>query len=157
MRRALALLVFLVGLASGCKESYRIGEYVMVEWEGRDYPAYIIDKRGTARFRVHYDGYDSRWDEDVTIDRIKGKITGPVTPPPPPEKVARVTAGPKASGSPATAQNYKQGDRVRVKWRNSLYVATIVAVVAPDRYLVHYEGYEAAWDETVPSDRIAGR
>ena len=34
------------------------------------------------------------------------------------------------------------------------YIATIVAVAGPDRYLVHYEGYETAWDETVNADRI---
>jgi RNA binding activity-knot of a chromodomain len=156
MRVALAALALMLALLAGCKERYRIGDYVWVEWEGRDYPAYIVDKKGSARFRVHYDGYDARWDEDVTIERVKGRITGPVSPPPPPEKVARL-AGPKGSGTPANAASFKVGDRVRVRWRGSLYTATIVAVVAPDKYLVHYEGYEAAWDETVNADRIAGR
>src|SRR5690606_33016512 len=101
-----------------CEESYRVGEYVWVEWEGRDYPAYIIEKKGATRFRVHFDGYESRWDEDVTLDRIKGRIKGPVSPPPPPEKVARAAGiSPKASSSAAPVSHYKVGDRVRVKWR----------------------------------------
>jgi hypothetical protein len=158
MRVALALLLFCLLLVAGCKEPYRVGEYVWVDWEGRTYPAYVIEKKGAARFRVHYDGYDTRWDEDVTVDRIKGRIDGPVSsPPPPPEKVARLSGPPKASGTPQTTAIYKAGDRVRVKWRGSQYVATIVAVVAPDKYLVHYEGYEAAWDETVPADRVSPR
>jgi hypothetical protein len=153
----LALLLVLTASLAACKRPYRSGDYVWVEWEGRDYPAYIVDKAGTARFRVHYDGYESRWDEDILPDRIKGRVTGPVTPPPPPEKVARLNAGPKGSGSAANAAIYKAGDRVRVRWRGSLYAATVIAVVAPDRYLVHYDGYEAAWDETVLADRIQRR
>jgi hypothetical protein len=157
MRVALAALLLCLTLLAGCKESYRVGEYVWVDWEGRSYPAYIVEKKGAGRFRVHYDGYDARWDEDVIVDRIKGRIDGPVTTPPPPEKVARLSGAPKASGGPASTAAYKAGDRVRVKWRGSLYVATVIAVVAPDKYLVHYEGYEAAWDETVPADRISPR
>lgn len=145
----------LVLLLTACTDPYRVGEYVWVEWEGRDYPAYIVEKKGAARFRVHFDGFDARWDEDVTLDRIKGRISSPVAPPPPPEKVARASGvAPKGSGSAAGASPYKPGDRVRVKWRESKYIATIVAVAGPDRYLVHYEGYETAWDETVNADRI---
>jgi len=153
-------LVCALFLLSACKDTYRVGEYVWVEWEGKNYPAYIIEKKSSARYRVHFDGYDPRWDDDVTIDRIKGRISGPVTAPPPPEKVARASGAPKSSGTEATTAPaaYKAGDRVRVKWRGSLYPATIVAVVAQDRYLVHYDGYESAWDETVSSDRVvAGR
>ncbi|MCK6533537.1 MAG: hypothetical protein L6Q84_11245 [Polyangiaceae bacterium] len=149
--RWLALALLLVA----CKEPYRVGEYVWVEWEGRDYPAYILEKKGNARFRVHFDGYDARWDEDVTLDRIKGRIDGPVAAPPAPEKVARASGvAPKGSEPTPNASPYKPGDRVRVKWRGSKYVATIVGVSGPDRYLVHYEGYETAWDETVSADRI---
>src|SRR5262245_37683241 len=139
---------------SGCKDQYRVVEYVWVEWEGKNYPAYITEKKSSARYRVHFDGYDPRWDDDVTIDRIKGRISGPVSSPPPPEKVTRASGAPKASGTQATLGPFKAGDRVRVKWRGSMYPATIVAVVAQDRYLVHYDGYEAAWDETVSADRV---
>src|SRR5690606_27701372 len=82
------LLGALLLLVTGCKRPYRIGEYVWVEWEeGAYYPAYIIQKKGPTRYRVHFEGYESRWDEDVTLDRIRGRIDGPVTPPPPPKKV----------------------------------------------------------------------
>jgi hypothetical protein len=151
-----ALGLALALLLAGCKEPYRVGEYVWVEWEGRNYPAYIIEKKGETRYRVHFDGYEARWDEDVTLDRIKGRITGPVAAPPAPDKVARAAGAPKASSSAEPVSPYKVGDRVRVKWRGSLYTATVLAVVAADRFLVHYEGHENAWDEVVPLDRIAG-
>jgi hypothetical protein len=152
-------LAAIVGvLIAACNEPYRVGEYVLVEWDGRNYPAYVIERKGETRFRVHYDGYDPRWDEDVTLERIKGRIKGPVTPPPPPEKVARAAGitHPAGSGSAPPVATFKVGDRVKVLWRGSIYAATIVGVVSPDRFLVHYDGHESAWDETVEIDRIVG-
>jgi hypothetical protein len=154
---ALALALWLSLSIAGCKEPYRVGEHVWVEWEGRNYPAYIIERKGETRYRVHFDGYEARWDEDVTLDRIKGRITGPVVAPPAPEKVARASGlGPKASSSAAPVAPYQVGDKLRVKWRGSLYPATVLEVIAPDRFLVHYDGHESAWDEVVSLDRIAG-
>jgi hypothetical protein len=157
----------------GCAEPYRVGEYVLVEWEeGRVYPAYIVEISGKSRYRVHFDGYDARWDEDVGIDRIKGRVEGPVAPQPPPPKVARVSQtakppegqspGPKpapsaSAGASALANPYKPGDRVRLTWRGSVYSATVLEVVAKDKLLVHYDGYESVWDEVVHVERIASK
>jgi hypothetical protein len=44
-----------------------------------------------------------------------------------------------------------------VRWRGSVYSATIQAVVTAERFLIHYEGYGSEWDETVPVERIVGR
>ncbi len=150
-----ALLGVVLLLGTGCQETYRVGEHVLVEWEGNDYPAYIIDRTGRGRFRVHFDGYSSRWDEEVSLDRIKGRVTGKVTAPPPPAKVARATAvGPKPSTSAGPVSAYKEGDKVRVRWRGSVYTATVVVVLAQDRFVVHYDGHESAWDETITLERI---
>lgn len=165
LQRAVAalLLAACVALLPGCKKPLRVGEHVMVEWEKEQppYPAYIIERVGTTRYRVHFDGYDSRWDEDVSFDRILGLVEGPVVVPPPPPKVALAAgvASPKASGSAGevAVSPYKEGDRVRVTWRGSVYSATVTKVVAKDRFEVHYEGHEVAWDEVVSIDRIAGR
>ena len=157
----LLVVVLLCLLVWGCNKPYRIGEYVMVEWEGREYPAYIIAKKGRSRYRVHYEGFNSRWDEDVTLDRIKGRVRGAVKPPPPPPKVARASGlKPVPSGSSGKALRvapYKVGDRLRVRWRGSVYTARVLVVEAPDRFLVHYEGHESAWDESIELERIVGR
>jgi hypothetical protein len=164
LRRSAALLLCAsVALLAACKKPLRVGEHVMVEWEKDQpaYPAYIIERVGTTRYRVHFDGYDSRWDEDVSFDRILSRVEGPVATPPPPPKVALAAgvASPKASGSAGevAVSPYKEGDRVRVTWRGSIYSATVTKVIAKDRFEVHYEGHEAAWDEVVLIDRIAGR
>jgi RNA binding chromodomain-containing protein len=150
---ALALAV------TSCKRPYRVGEHVLVEWEeGKLYPAYVLESHSSTRYRVHFDGYASRWDEDVGVDRIRGRVQGPVQPPPPPEKVARAAGAPAGSAEPGRAINpYGPGDRVRLTWRGSVYGAIVLEAVGKDRLLVHYEGHEPAWDETVSIDRVLSR
>jgi hypothetical protein len=152
------LLVALALALVGCKKPYRIGERVLVEWEeGKLYPAYIVDMRGTGRYRVHFDGYDARWDEEVGVDRIRGRIEGPVTPPPAPEKVLRAVGAPTGSSAVGVGNPYQLGDRVRVTWRGSVYAATVLEVVDKGHLLVHYDGYESAWDEKIPTERVITR
>ncbi|HEY3237338.1 MAG TPA: Tudor-knot domain-containing protein [Polyangiaceae bacterium] len=157
-RRLLVLAMLSMGLGA-CKRPYRVGEYVLVEWEGAEYPAYIVERKGSTRYRVHFDGYDSRWDQDVGLDRIRGRAVGPVRQPPPPQKV-RIASGqvtPNEKGSASPPAPYNVGDKIKVRWRGSPYAATVIGVVSNDRFLVHYEGHEDAWDETVPVDRIISR
>ena len=158
-----ALLLGLALLVAGCKKPYRVGEHVLVEWEKEQppYPAYITERVGASKYRVHFDGYDSRWDEDVSFDRLLGRVAGIVTAPPPPPKVALAmgVSSPKTAGSAGemAVSPYREGDRVRVSWRGAVYSAIVIKVIAKDRIEVHYEGHEAAWDEIVSTDRIAGR
>jgi hypothetical protein len=160
LRRSLATLAVLGALAStGCKKPYRVGDHVLVEWEeGKaPYPAYVLEVNGKTRYRVHFEGYDSRWDEDVGIDRIVGRVEGPVAPLPPPEKVTRAAGAPVGSTKPTGAHSYQPGDRVRVTWRGSVYAAVVIGIEGNDRLLVHYEGHENAWDEVVSIDRVVSR
>jgi hypothetical protein len=46
------------------------------------------------------------------------------------------------------------GDRVRVRWRQSIYPATVTEVRAADAVVVHYHGHEDVWDEVISIDRI---
>lgn len=140
-----------------CKETYVVGDHVMVEWENNDYPAFIIAMEGPARFRVHFDGYDSIWDETVNVSRLKGRVKGPVQPPPPPAKVLRLGGAPVASASApdaAAPSRYKQDQKVRVLWHDKVYPATIIEVLKDERYRVHYDGFGPEWDETVEVGRI---
>ena len=139
---------------SGCKESYRIGDYVLVDWCDGQYPAYIVEKRGRTRFRVHFDGYESRWDTDVRFEDIRRRLQEqPKNMPPLCDKVARALGIKKESDS---ASAYRQGARVKVTWRDSVYKATITEILAPDKFKVHYDGHESFWDEVITGDRIVG-
>jgi hypothetical protein len=149
-------LTWLALVTSACSESYRVGEYVMVLWQQEGpYPAYILKKKDKRWYRVHFDGYPESCDEDVSLDRIQGRVEATPTTLPPPAGITCVIRKPvPGAGAPAP---YKENDRVRVVWRGSVYTATITKVIAHDKFLVHYEGYEKEWDETVPLDRIIGR
>jgi hypothetical protein len=156
--RLAGIALVAVGLTS-CKKPYRVGEYVWVEWQDeREYPAYIVEKKSNTRYRVHFENYDARCDETVDFGRIKGRIEGKVVHPPPPTKgLCAQQTKPTPSGSSVPVSPYKVGDRVRVRWRGSTYSATIVGVVTGDQVLVHYDGHETAWDETIHIDRIVSR
>ena len=152
-----ALLVLVCSGVVSCKEDYIVGDRVLVEWEGSDYPAFVVAIEGPARYRVHYDGYDSIWDETVNVSRVKGRVTGVVQPPPPPAKVLRLGGAPLPSASAADGgalSRYNQGQRVRVLWHGKVYPATILEVLEGERYRVHYEGFGPEWNETIDVDRI---
>ena len=154
----LALLLLLVcALTTGCETKWRIGDKVWVEWDSERYPAYIISVEA-LKYRVHYDGYDSVWDETILPARIKGRVEGLIArvPPPPPKVRARMPA--VASGSTSGSASgaiaaFKTGEKVKVLWKDVPYPATLLSV-GPEKARVHYDGYSASWDEDVDLKRI---
>ena len=146
-RAFVSLLCSSLALAA-CKPSYAVGDHVMVDWEGNTYPAYVMEAPASTKFKVHYDGYDTVWDEVVPRDRIRGLVQGPVVAPEPPAKVRA-----KAMKAAQTNQ-YKLNDHVRVEWHGQIYPATITGIVGQEKYRVTYEGYGREWDEIVGLSRI---
>jgi len=49
------------------------GDAANVLWKGTWYPAHVIGVLGGGRYRIHYDGYDSSWDENVGPSRIRAR------------------------------------------------------------------------------------
>lgn len=145
------VLLLCAASVSGCKRQYSVGDHVYVEWEGQDYPAVIIAATSPTKYKVHYDGYESVWDEIVVRDRIKGLAEGNIRHPEPPAKV-------RAKALQAAQSNtYKTGDRVRVEWHGQLYMATVMSIVGQERYRIRYDGYGPEWDETVGLARVQPR
>lgn len=52
---------------------YKLGDRVKVEFHGHYYPSVVVGIVGPERYRVHYEGYGSEWDENVGPDRIRIK------------------------------------------------------------------------------------
>lgn len=50
---------------------YRVGDRVRVEWHGATYTATVVAVLGAERYRVHYEGYGSEWDESIDFARIQ--------------------------------------------------------------------------------------
>ncbi|MFO0550354.1 MAG: hypothetical protein U0271_18310 [Polyangiaceae bacterium] len=148
--RGLRMIVLLIALAStaACKRSYRVGDEVMVEWDGKEYPAVILSASGPTKFKVHFDGYDDVWDDVVPKTRIKGFRRGDEPRPEPPAKVRQ-----KALEA-AKTNTYRINDMIRVEWNGRFYPAQIIDVVGKEKYRVHYEGYGPEFDENVGLSRI---
>lgn len=150
------LAPLLFGAVSGCSKPYRVGEHVWVEWDNKPYRAFVIERPLGSRLRVQFEGCDSHWQREILLDKIIARLDeGEASRAP--STVACGPSGPVGKGdSRRVATPYKTGDRVRVRWRGSVYTASVVTVLAPDKFLVHYEGMENAWDEPVSLDRIEG-
>ena len=51
---------------------FKVGAHGQVLWKGTWYGASIIGIAGTDKYKIHYDGYESSWDEVVGPSRMKG-------------------------------------------------------------------------------------
>src|SRR6266550_192841 len=116
----------------GCRRAHQVGDHVLVDWRGGDYPAVTVAVEGPSKFHVHYDGFSEDWDEVIPATRIRSRLSTSPTPP----------------------SVYRVGDRVRVEWHGSIYPATILTILGDDRYRVHYEGFGNEWDEDIALSRI---
>ena len=64
----------------GVPGGYAVGNHVAVLWRGTWYAATILAVQGD-RYKIHYTGWGSEWDEMVGTDRIRpaGGVTQPTT------------------------------------------------------------------------------
>jgi len=139
-----------------CSKKNRIGEHIWVMQEGIPVRAFIVERTGDARVRVQFEGCDATWQREITTDRITGRVSDVEAMRLPAHPACAPTSAARKGDPVGLASPVKVGDRIRVRWRGSTYNATVAGIMAPDRVLVHYEGFENAWDEVVPIDRIDG-
>ena len=105
--------------------SPRVGERVKLKSEGEWYTGRIVETDG-ARLKVHYIGYEEfDADEWVTEDALR----------------------------PIEQHQFAVGSAVEVRWKQKWYAARVLKVKGGS-HLIHYDGFEASWDEWVPSRRI---
>jgi hypothetical protein len=57
-------------LSNRVVEGARGKQIVRVEWKGVWYPAVVLETKG-GKYRIHYEGFDSSWDEWVGKERIR--------------------------------------------------------------------------------------
>lgn len=103
----------------------RVGERLLVESEGEWWRAVVLEANA-EQVRVHYVGWDAKYDEWVGPARVK--------------PFAWPAARPK-------------GQKVQVEWDGKWYPA-VVLEERLGLHKVHYDGHEDAWDEWVSADRI---
>lgn len=115
------------------------GDKAQVLWKGSWYPATVLQSRGNKCY-IHYDGYNSSWDEWVGPSRIRVSGGAPGV-----SKILNV------GGS-----LYNVGDAVSVKWKGSWWPAHVVQA-GNNKWYIHYDGYSNSWDEWVGPGRIRPR
>ncbi len=123
----------------------KVGDKVDVLWNGKYYKA-TVKQVNDSKWFIHYDGYESSWDEWVGKDRIK------YTPP----SGGNNTGGKTDASAGSNNATWKVGDKVMVKWNDKWYPSTILQV-GEGKYKIHYDGYESSWDEWVTPARMKNK
>lgn len=183
---AVGVAVLALALASGCKKSegngdapaasqaasapdptppaptYKIGDAVDVKWNSSWWRAEVLSVNG-GTYRIHYVGWSSSWDEDVTPDRVRARTeeSSVGTEEPAAGAAPSASAAPEeqpaqaASAAPkkAAAGAWKVGDKVDVNWNGQWWQGQILSVNG-NQYKVHYIGWASSWDETVTASRL---
>ncbi len=129
---------------SKIKQDWNVGDKAEIYWKGQWYKGTIIEgKNAEGKFKVHYEGWDSQWDEFVDVRRIR-------------ELKASQQDKPQEQKVEAKKQDeYKVGDKVEILWNSSWYKGSIIgAKNAEGKYKIHYDGYESNWDEWVDTKRL---
>ena len=96
---------------------------VEAEWKGTWWPAVILGRDGD-RYKIHFVGWDSSWDEWMPAKRIRSGYARDTEP------------------------------ELAVEWKNQWWPAAILESKASGHYKVHYTGWDASWDEWVTKDRM---
>lgn len=143
-----------VASASAPAASYSAGDKVDVNWNGAWWKGEVLATDG-AKFKIHYVGWGSNWDESVPAERLRAQTAdskvgaeataaASVVPPTPvPAETAKVAA----------ARVFKVGDKVDVNWKGAWYQGQVIGTPG-GQFRVHYTGFAASWDENVPSSRL---
>ncbi len=109
---------------------YEVGSKQKVYWGGRLYDAEILKVDGDFHW-ITYPGWPDYWNEWVMSDRILASdASGKLLP--------------------------KVGAAVQVEWKGKWWDATALEVTG-ERAMIHYDGFDASWDEWVGPDRIRAR
>lgn len=147
--------------------AYAVGDKVDVNWNGSWWKGEVLALKGD-KFRVHYVGWSANWDEDVPSARLRAptdtakegteaKAAAAPTPTPAesaPAPEPSASAEPVATAAPAAAKaRWKAGDRVDINWHGGWHQGRVLSVTGA-LYRVHYLGWGANWDESVPASRL---
>lgn len=105
-------------------ETWPAGSELRVTWKEKVWDAKV--REVDAGFMlITYPGYDSRWDEWISADRVVG------------------------AKRPLPAK----GDRVKVEWKGRWYDARVKSTEG-GKWCIGYAGFDASWDECVEEARI---
>lgn len=123
--------------------THPVGKSITVMWNGKPYSA-KIQKIENGFHWITYPGWSHSWDEWVMSDRIV-------------EGSSETTSEKKNTNQPKDQNQItnsgKPSDQISVEWQGNCYPASILKRDGKKAF-IHYEGYEASWDEWVGPERM---
>jgi hypothetical protein len=145
--------------------AYAVGDKVDVNWNGAWWKGEVLALKG-EKFRVHYTGWSANWDEDVPATRLRAPtdtakegteakaVAAPTPTEPAPDPAPSAEPVASATAAPVAAKGrWKAGDRVDINWHGGWHQGRVLSVTGA-LYRVHYLGWGANWDESVPASRL---
>ena len=118
------------------------GQAVQILWKKQWWFGSVLSVEKDGKVKVHYYGWDPKWDEAVPRNRL---LVLPKKPNPlkkPSEIVVKADT------------KLKPGDPVQVEWKKQWWLGSVVALQDDGKVKVHYFGWPFSWDEVVERSRL---
>ena len=113
------LLISLSVLILAQNKSFKVDDKVEVLYKQKWYPAKVLEVKDEG-YLIHYDGYQSSWDEVVGDDRIRA-VNETITS----EKINETPKEDNTESNSTTSPKFKEGDIVEVQYRDDWIEGTI--------------------------------
>ncbi|MDP2388247.1 MAG: hypothetical protein Q8M29_17870 [Bacteroidota bacterium] len=116
--------------AASSDGAYKINDKVSIEENGKWYPGYIMEVKGD-QYKIHYDGYDPKYDTWVTTARLKS--------------LAGSTGSAAANTNVSSNGQFKPGDMVEFTYGGEQIIGEITSELSSaGRYSVKH-GTNSSW------------
>lgn len=136
--------------------TFNVGDKIDINWKGGWWKGDVLEVQD-GKYRVHYTGWASSWDETATPDRVRAQTadskSGSAAEPgaaPAASAVAAHEAVEKVKPAPVA---FKVGENVDINWKGAWWQGKVLSVQG-NSYKVHYVGWESSWDEVAPTSRL---
>jgi len=129
-------------LLDNSTSNYSVGSKVEILWSGSWYKGEILEVNND-KYKIHYDGYGSNWDEWVTSERLR-------------QQGGTMTATNTSENTSTGNSKYKIGQHVEA-WNVDWYKATVIGFGSGnyEGYIkVHYDGYSSGSDQYIKESNI---
>ncbi|XP_077985373.1 uncharacterized protein LOC144440019 [Glandiceps talaboti] len=110
---------------------YKVGDKVKISWANTWYSGYILEEGPHISFKIHYEGWESSYDESVDVSMCKwrhGKLV-------------------------EDAKKVKKGDKLTVLWGGTWYDAVVIEITSAV-CKVRYDNYGPSWDTWCTPDEV---
>ncbi|HEX2536002.1 MAG TPA: agenet domain-containing protein, partial [Chitinophagaceae bacterium] len=126
MNKLICLLFLSFSVFSSGAQEYRKGSAVEVKWGEFWYKGTIVELRD-GKFKVHFDGYGTAYDQWVTKAEFRSEV----------------------EGKTAAPESIRAGTRVEVYATDGKWYPATILEARSGRYKVRYDGYDERYDAWV--------